>query len=137
MKRAVDPILRTQEGLRGILTGDAQTFKEKFLRKVKTQFKSLKKAFYELDRYHKGHITVDQFTEIIRSWGFAAKEKVVKEVFDWLDYDKDQKISFLDLKHTIGYELMPQEQFFFRQDVAPKRKLTCRYTECWENMRFD
>ena len=40
-----------------------------------------------------------------------------QQVFDWLDFDKDQKISFLDLKKTIGFELMPQEQFFFRQDV--------------------
>ena len=59
MKKTVDPILKTQEGLRGILTGDAQTFKEKFLSKVKTQYKSLKKAFYELDRHHKGHVTFE------------------------------------------------------------------------------
>ena len=59
------------------------------------------------------------------------------EVFDWLDFDKDKKISFLDLKHTLGFELMPQEQFFFRQDVAPKKKMTCRYAGCWENTQFN
>ena len=114
MQKAVGPILKTQEGLRGLLTGDAQTFKEKFLNKVKLQYRTLKKCFYELDRQHKGHVTLDQFDEIINSWGFAAKEKDVRDVFNWLDFDKDQKISFLDLKNTIGFELMPQEQFFFR-----------------------
>ena len=60
-----------------------------------------------------------------------------QQVFDWLDFDKDQKISFLDLKKTIGFELMPQEQFFFRQDVARAKHLTCKYLECWENTQFD
>jgi len=55
---------------------------------------------------------------------------VSQQVFDWLDFDKDQKISFLDLKKTIGFELMPQEQFFFRQDVARAKHLTCKYLEC-------
>lgn len=90
-----------------------------------------------MDRYQKGSINLEQFKEIIESWGFAPQDKIVKEVFDWLDNDKDEKISFLDLKQTIGYELMPQEHFYFRQDVAPSKKLTCKYPECWENTRFD
>ena len=32
---------------------------------------------------------------------------------------------------------MPQEQFFFRQDVARQKNLTCKYMECWENTQFD
>lgn len=119
------------------MTGDGQTFKEKLLSKFKTQYKSLRKAFYELDRYHRGFVTFEQFHEIVQSWGFASEKAVIKEGFDWLDYDKDQKISFLDLKHTIGLELMPQEQFFFRQDIPRQKNLTCKYLECWENTQFD
>ena len=137
MKKRVNPILKTQEGLRAILTGDAQTFKKMFLSKVKTQYKSLKKAFYELDRHHNGHVTFEQFNEIVKSWGFEATDKVVMEVFNWLDFDRDQRINFLDLKNTLGLELMPQEQFFFRQDVAPAKKMTCRYSECWEDTQHN
>lgn len=36
-----------------------------------------------------GLITLDHFEEIILSWGFEAKQQHVKELFDWLDYDKD------------------------------------------------
>ena len=32
---------------------------------------------------------------------------------------------------------MPQEQFFFRQDVAPAKKMTCRYSECWEDTQHN
>lgn len=59
MQKTVGPILKTQEGLRSLLTGDARTFKEKFLNKVKLQYSTLKKAFSELDRHHHGHVTLD------------------------------------------------------------------------------
>jgi hypothetical protein len=38
-------------------------------------------------------------------------------LFDFLDYDKDKKITMNDLKETVGFEILPQESIFFRQDV--------------------
>lgn len=81
--------------------------KELFIKKVTLQYKTLRKAFYELDRYKQGHITFDKFVEILVSWGFEARESQFKTLFNWLDYDKDQKISFLDLRNSIGLEILP------------------------------
>jgi len=39
---------------------------------------------------------------MIISWGFEANEGLIKELFEWLDYDKDHKISFEDLRSTAG-----------------------------------
>jgi hypothetical protein len=34
-------------------------------------------------------------------------------------------------------EILPQEQFFFRQDVQFGKKRTCTYQDCWENNSFN
>lgn len=44
------------------------------VQKLKLQFKTLRKAFYELDRHRQGHVTFDKFKVIIDDWGFEAKE---------------------------------------------------------------
>jgi Ca2+-binding EF-hand superfamily protein len=56
---------------------------------MKLQFKTLKRAFYELDRHRQGHITFDKFQVIINDWGFEAKEAQIRSLFNWLDFDKD------------------------------------------------
>ena len=137
MQKTVEPKMKTQKQLREALTGNASNLKELFIRKVTLQYKTLKKAFYELDRYKQGHVTFDKFQEILTSWGFEAKESQQKSLFNWLDYDKDQKISFLDLRSSIGLEILPMESFFFRQDVKHGKKATCIYEDCWENNSFN
>lgn len=104
---------------------------------MKHQFKTLKKAFYELDRSRQGHITMDRLKIIIKDWGFEPKDKQLRSLFDWLDFDKDQKISFADLRNSIGLEILPQESFFFRQDTKDMEKISCKYEDCWENVTFN
>lgn len=58
-------------------------------------------------------------------------------MFNWLDFDKDQKITFMDLRSSIGLEILPQESFFFRQDVKLGKKVSCIYEDCWENNSFN
>ena len=135
MRRTVEPNLVTQKAIRGILTGNGASLKQAFIERVKLQFRTIKKAYIEMDRHRQGHITLDTFKEILESWGFVAKDKDVRDLFDWLDEDKDQKITLLDLKHTIGFEILPQETYYFRQDVKPVKKATCQYDDCWEFMK--
>jgi Ca2+-binding EF-hand superfamily protein len=45
------------------------------------------------------------------AWGFQSD---CRELFDWLDLDKDGVVSFNDLRETAGVEIAPMEQFFFR-----------------------
>ena len=71
------------------MTGNSAALKQAFIERVKLQYRTIKKAYVEMDRYKKGHITLDTFQEILESWGFVAKEKDARELFDWLDNDKD------------------------------------------------
>lgn len=65
MKKSVEPKLKSQKQIREILTGNMANLKELFTRKIRLQFKTLKKAFYELDRHRQGHITFDKFCIIL------------------------------------------------------------------------
>lgn len=38
----------------------------------------------------------------------------MREVFNWLDFDKDSRISFEDLRSTAGLDLAPKEGLYFR-----------------------
>lgn len=89
LKLSIEPNLEQTKMVRKILTGNLSNLKEMFVRKIKLQFKTLKKAFYELDRHRHGHVTFDKFQVIISDWGFEAKESQVRSLFNWLDYDKD------------------------------------------------
>ena len=51
MNKIVEPAMKIQKQLRQSLTGNNQNLKELFIKKVTLQYKTLKKAFYELDRY--------------------------------------------------------------------------------------
>jgi Ca2+-binding EF-hand superfamily protein len=49
-------------------------------------------------------------------WGFYAKPEQVDELLAWLDADSDGRISYEDLRMTVGKEIAPMEQIYFRQD---------------------
>lgn len=84
-----------------------------------------------------GFILLDEFIDLMKAWGFDASESHVKELFEWLDNDKDNRISYEDLRSTAGLEVRPMEQLFFRQDAKPAKPITCKYEKCWENNNFN
>ena len=47
-------------------------------------------------------------------WSFIAPEEQIRELFNWLDKDKDGQLSFEDLRATIGLDVSPQEGVYFR-----------------------
>ena len=95
--------------------------------RVKFQYRTIKKAFMDMDRNRKSYISPELFEEIIESWGFEATSDDVRQLFDFLDADGDGKISMQDLKIRIGFEILPQEGAYFRQDVRPLKKPICAY----------
>jgi Ca2+-binding EF-hand superfamily protein len=88
-----------------------KAIKERFLARTFNQYKSVQKAFVEWRNPSKNHIEFDHFKEMMESWGFKSD---CRELFDWLDFDKDGIISFNDLRSTAGVEITPMEQCFFR-----------------------
>lgn len=97
----------------------------------------MQKAFTEINKTKSGYIQYDEFLDLIKQWGFEADEYLVRSLFDWLDHDKDNKVSFEDLRSTAGKEIAPMEQLFFRQDVKPGKPVTCKYENCWEDNKFN
>ena len=87
---------------------------------------------------HTGFIAFDEFTELMRSWGFEAPATVMLELFEWIDTDGDSKITFEDLRSSAGKTITPMENLFFRQDV-PKRGnfIVCKMERCFENNNFN
>jgi Ca2+-binding EF-hand superfamily protein len=39
---------------------------------------------------------------MMQGWGFAADKKDLEELYAWLDSDGDGKISFHDIRKTVG-----------------------------------
>ena len=38
----------------------------------------------------------------------------MRDLFDWMDNDKDGRVSFADLRETIGLDVSPKEAMYFR-----------------------
>jgi hypothetical protein len=58
----------------------------------------------------------------------------MRDLFAWLDHDKDGEVSFEDLRLTLGRDITPSEQLFFRQDISKAGKtINCHYPKCFEN----
>ncbi len=55
-----------------------------------------------MNRCKSGFILYDEFLDNIKAWGFDATETLIKELFQWLDFDKDNRISYDDLRSTAG-----------------------------------
>ena len=111
----------------------SKDLKIKFINKLFSQYKTIKKAFSEMNKEKTGQISYDIFVQKMRSWGFDVSDEMIRELFHWIDFDRDNKISFEDLRQTVGKETNPMEQLFFRQDVKPGKVITCKYEKCWEN----
>lgn len=76
-------------------------------------------------------IQKETFDKIVGGWGLINNSDYL---FEWLDQDHDGKISFQDLKETVGVEITPMEAIFFRQDVKNTKTVPCAYNNCWENI---
>lgn len=79
-----------------------------------SQYKTIKKAFSDFNRQKSGIIDFEAFLEVVKGWGFDCQENILQDLFNWLDNDKDGKLSFEDLRQTVGKETNPLEQLYFR-----------------------
>ena len=70
-------------------------------------------------------------------WGFIAPESQVRDLFNWMDHDKDGQLSFEDLRETIGLDVSPQEGVYFRQNIKNSKSQPCQFPSCWENTLYN
>lgn len=111
--------------------------KERFIARTFTQYKTVKKAFVEWKGAGSHYLEFDHFRRLMDDWGFNAKPEQVDDLLTWLDADGDGRISYEDLRHTVGKEIAPMEQIYFRQDNRGTKQQSCNYPECWENTMFN
>ena len=90
-----------------MITPNYIELKNRFLDRVKLQYKTIKKAFLDMDRHRESAITLKTFKEILESWSFVARETDIKLLFQWLDVDQDEKITMADFKKRLGFEITP------------------------------
>lgn len=62
-----------------------------------------------MSKSKEGYISSTELYQIVKGWGFEVTEDSFKELFNWLDADKDDKISYEDLRATAGKEISPME----------------------------
>lgn len=103
------------------------------IEKIKFQWKTLKKAFIDLNSEKTGAIKPDELKHYLHHWGLFMTEQQFRGLFDKFDHDKDGRISYEDFQNTVGMEINPMEFLYFRQDnpKAP-RQASCRHDKCWE-----
>ena len=70
-------------------------------------------------------------------WGYVVTEEAMLDLFNWMDKDQDGKLSFTDLRETIGLDVSPKEAMYFRQNVKNSKSQPCEYPSCWENTLYN
>ena len=84
------------------------------LEKIKFQWKTLKKAFSDLNKEKSGGIQPEEFREYLKHWSLFLTNEQFEKLFNHFDVDKDGKISYEDFMNTAGKEINPTEFLYFR-----------------------
>lgn len=77
------------------------------LEKIKFQWKTLKKAFIDLNQEKSGAIKPEELKLYLNHWGLPMTDQQFKVLFDKFDHDKDGLISYEDFQNTVGMEINP------------------------------
>ena len=77
-------------------------------------YKTLKKAFIEWKLPGCNYFDYPRFEEMMNTWGFKADSDQIRELYNWMDVDQDGKIKFEDLRQSVGLDVSPMEQIYFR-----------------------
>ena len=64
--------------------------------KIQNQWKTLKKAFIDLNKEKTGAIMPVELRNYLRHWGMVLNDEQFKHIFDKFDSDKDGKITYED-----------------------------------------
>ena len=104
------------EAKKSLLTGGPSDLEAKILEKIKFQWKTLRKAFMDLNIEKTGKISQREFKFYLNFWGIDISQSDFDHVFNRFDLDKDGLISYKDFQISIGSEMFPSEGLYFRQD---------------------
>lgn len=105
----------------------------KILEKIQFQWKTIRKAFQDMNVSKTGKITQEEFRYYLQFWGMTITEEQFMAVFNKFDLDGDGALSYKDFQISIGAEMFPEEGLYFRQDKAQQCVVnTCKQNQCWQ-----
>jgi Ca2+-binding EF-hand superfamily protein len=102
-----------EKAAKSLLTGDITA---KILQKINFQWKTLRKAFNDLNIEKTGRISKNEFKYFLAFWGMDITDAEFNSAYGQFDVDGDGFISYKDFQQSIGSEMFPQEGLYFRQD---------------------
>jgi len=102
-----------EQAQKNLLTGDIEA---KILEKIKFQWKTLRKAFMDLNMGKSGAISKKEFKYYLKFWGLDVTDEVFDQIYKKYDLDGDGAIGYKDFQLSIGMEMFPMEGLYFRQD---------------------
>jgi Ca2+-binding EF-hand superfamily protein len=94
-------------------TGDIEA---KILEKIKFQWKTLRKAFMDMNVEKSGHISQKELRFYLNFWGMEVQQDIFEQVYKKFDLDGDGLISYKDFQTSIGAEMFPAEGLYFTQN---------------------
>lgn len=122
-------IMKTQVGKRLV----SENLERTIIDKIKIQWKTIRKAFIDLNKEKSGAIEPEELQFYLSHWGLILTKEQFQYIFDKFDYDKDGLISYKDFHKTIGSEIHPGESLYFRQDKPFMMKVSkCKHDKCWQ-----
>jgi hypothetical protein len=112
------------------MTGDIE---KKIIQKMMVQWKTLRKAFTDLNMTKDGVISKKELKFFLNFWGMNVSEKDFERVFNKFDIDGDGVISYKDFQTSIGSDMFPAEGLYFRQDIPQQSKInSCQHPQCFQ-----
>lgn len=61
-----------------------------------------------------GDISHDELLFYLNHWGIKLTDEQFITLYNKFDLDRDGKINYEDFKNSVGKEIHPMEQFYFR-----------------------
>lgn len=96
-------------------TVDVSALEKTIIDKIKFQWKTIRKAFIDLNRGDKsGAISAEELRFYLQQWGLFLTDEEFQAIFTKFDEDGDGKISYKDFHTTVGSEIHPGETLYFR-----------------------
>ena len=93
-----------------------RTLEKTVIEKIKTQWKTIRKAFSDINKERDAAIAEDELRFYLTHWGLNLTEDQFKFIFNKFDVDQDGEINYLDFHKSVGHEIHPGESLYFRQD---------------------
>ena len=103
------------------------------LSKIQFQWKTLRKAFTNLNFDKTGTIKPHELRHMLTFWGIEVDDFNFNQLFSKIDADKDGVINYKDFCLMVGSEIHPGETLYFRQDKPSNTSIqSCKEDHCWQ-----